>query len=385
MNSIKTFFFNKNSLIIVFFTFLLTEIATKFLQFSYVENFRVGVVVKVLFVIIYIGFILTNYKTVNKRVFYFVSVLGLYYLIINGLLEYNFYQIKKNLLFLSKYLFIFIVFDWYQYFTKAQKNKLFKIIENFIIINSVIIIIATLFEISIFKTYIGHLRFGYNGLMYMNSQSSFIYIFFMGVLIAKYLNTRTFKLKYILIPIAAILTGTKAIIIFLLLMFIFLFFKLKIYKNKYFYILPLLIASTWSKFIAPILVRKFEVLVSLYHKSGLLTMLLSRRDELLHEILTQMNDKINILFGGFPFYELRAELGIIDVFLFFGLLGGIYYLYNYYDLIIKDLIRFNNSYVYYFLSVVFIILFFSGNYFTNAVTAIYIIASIDKLKQLAHQ
>jgi len=386
MHNLKISYINKNLLLIVYFIFLFSEITTKFLEYLEFENFRVSVFFKVLFIGFYTIFFAVNFKKLNKKTVWFLSILFFLFLIgnLSSTISSSIAGIKGNLLYFVKYSFIFILYDFYKNFNQHQKNKLFKVIEIFIIINSIVIIIGVLFDLDFFQTYLRRERFGYNGLMYMNSQSSYIYIFLMAVYATKYNFTKIIKFKYILITVAAILTGAKAVYLFVLFMSLYFFFKNRLYTKLYTYAIAVLIILSWSKFVLPVVRSKFSILADLYDKSGLFTMLLSNRDIRLQEIMVTMSDKWNLFIGGLPFFEVRTEMALVDIVLFFGIIGTVYYLYNYYYFLLKELIQFNKFYIYYLFSVIFLILSFGGNYFTNAITAIYIIASIDKLKQLKY-
>jgi hypothetical protein len=84
----------------------------------------------------------------------------------------------------------------------------------------------------------------------------------------------------------------------------------------------------------------------------------------------------NYLFGGISDLSTRAQMGFIDVFYFWGIVGGIVYLYTYY----KSYLNFdlNNWKIYPFL-ILIVIVFLSGNFFENASVAIYLLILKERL------
>lgn len=372
-----------DALLVVYLLFLSSEILSKFLNHLDVGFSRVSVIVKVFFIIYFIILLLFKHHKANKKSFYAVGlivVLSLFGSCMNSL-SGGIQNIQYNLLYLSKYLFIFILYDFYSLFPRRSKDRLYKFIEAFLIFNSVLIIMAVIFQIDAFQTYLRGDRFGYNGLLYMVSQSTYIYIFLIAVYINQYVNTDKIKVKYILIIVASVLTGTKAILLFFILMFLYLFVRKKWYTNKYFYFIFILIALLLPV-IKEFAVLRLELLVLYYRENGIFTMLFSGRNYLFQEamfVVSNKLDTLSILFGGFPFYDLRTELGFVDVFLFFGIFGGVVYLYFYYKIVLKDIAKLRKSFIYYFLAALFLIVFLGGNFFTNAIISIYILVFLDRL------
>jgi hypothetical protein len=79
---------------------------------------------------------------------------------------------------------------------------------------------------------------------------------------------------------------------------------------------------------------------------------------------------VNYLFGGINNISLRPQMAIFDLVFVFGFIGASIYLFLYFKLLVifkKDI------YYKFFISILSVILFFSGNYFLNASVAIYIL------------
>ncbi len=386
---VLNYFKKTDALLVVFLLFLSSEILSKLLNHLDVGFSRVSVIVKVVFIIYFIILLLFKHHKVNKKSFYTVGLIVVLFLFGSWMnsLSGGIQNIQYNFLYLSKYLFIFILYDFYSFFSRKSKDRLYKFIEAFLIFNSVLIIMAVIFQIDAFQTYLRGDRFGYNGLLYMVSQSTYIYIFLIAVYLNQYINTSKVKVKYILILVASIMTGTKAILLFLALMSLFLFVKKRWYANKSFYV-TFTVATLFLTFIfKPIILPKIGLLLGYYKENGFLAMFFSGRNFLLEEVMYLVSNKLDIVsifFGGFPFYDLRTELGLIDVFLFFGVIGGIVYLYFYYKILLKDITQLRKPFIYYFLAALFLIVFLGGNYFTNAIISIYILVFLDRLI-LAHK
>jgi hypothetical protein len=69
---------------------------------------------------------------------------------------------------------------------------------------------------------------------------------------------------------------------------------------------------------------------------------------------------VNYCFGGVTDFTTKSEMGFIDVFYFFGLIGGLLFLWSYF----KSYLTFNfNRINVAFLSLLVIIIFFAGNFF----------------------
>ena len=115
-------------------------------------------------------------------------------------------------------------------------------------------------------------------------------------------------------------------------------------------------------------------------KQGLFSSIFSFRDHLLlGETLPYIQNNWkwpNYLFGGISDLSTRTQMGFIDVFYFWGIVGGIVYLYTFY----KSYIYFdlNNWKIYLFL-ILSVIVFLSGNFFENASLAIYLLILKERL------
>src|SRR5690606_3298016 len=107
---------------------------------------------------------------------------------------------------------------------------------------------------------------------------------------------------------------------------------------------------------------------------GFLTSLLSTRNKAFMEetlpFIQQQWSWLNYLVGGISDLETRSQMGIVDVFYFWGIAGGSLYLYMYY----KSFVTFKlNKVVLSLMITLFGLISLSGNFFENASVAIYML------------
>ena len=362
---------------IILAVFFLTEFLTKFLEYYGFEYHRIGVVFKVLFVII----ILLN-RVLPKSMFWQLSLLCVLFVISQVFIDYDlsFYEgVSKNVLYLSKYLFIFVVAAYFRYLklNSAEIDHLINVVFFLLWVNFVVILIGILFNIGLFATY-GPNRFGYNGLIHINSHSSYIYIFALIYVVYNYIKTKKYSANFWMIVLSALLIGTKTSYLFCGLVAVYLWFYYRIYKSLAFYSLAILLLFSGFIFqekLMSLFTTHYSAFVMLYNDSGIITALASRRNLILGETLALAFQEywvwINYMIGGGFFNEIRTEMAFVDLFLFWGVLGMFAYLKLYYNYVIKAFMF--HPFLRYAIFSLFIACFFGGNFFTNAVIAIYIV------------
>ena len=118
------------------------------------------------------------------------------------------------------------------------------------------------------------------------------------------------------------------------------------------------------------------------NKNGLLTAILSYRDKLLiNETIPFIDNNwliVNYFFGGINDISTRSQMGFLDLFYFFGLIGTTIYLYSFRCWFFNfKLSRINI----YFILILFFITFLSGNFFLNASIPIYMVILNKRLKK----
>ena len=119
---------------------------------------------------------------------------------------------------------------------------------------------------------------------------------------------------------------------------------------------------------------QYGIFNEIRRKEGLLSSIFSFRDDLFLEQTLPFIERNwtwpNYLFGGISDLATRSQMGFIDVFYFWGILGGSVYLYLYYKTF--KTFPLNKILLYMLLSLVLMV-FLAGNFFENASLAIYML------------
>ncbi len=274
----------------------------------------------------------------------------------------------------TKFLFPVFLFIYFNKNRVPHKSKeiLFFIFETILIFNGVLILLGLIFDVYWFQSYTGS-RFGFNGIFITTASSSYIYtialFYFLLTLKEKFL----IHWKSLFIILCCILTGTKVLYLAIgisLLIYITTFLDISVKKRR---ILLLTIASL---FIVGIYFFFFQygIFNEIRRKEGLLSSIFSFRDDLFLEQTLPFIERNwtwpNYLFGGISDLATRSQMGFIDVFYFWGILGGSVYLYLYYKTF--KTFPLNKILLYMLLSLVLMV-FLAGNFFENASLAIYML------------
>lgn len=273
-------------------------------------------------------------------------------------------------------IFLFLYFNKYNPDTLSVK-VIFKTFEIILYANSILILIGLCFDVHLFQSY-KWTRFGYNGLFITSATSSYIYTIALFYFLLKYKNEFFYKWNVILIILSSLLIGTKLMYFSVIgsgLIYLLFYVHLSSLYRKYFLVAFLFIIIICFYFFF----FQWGTFNEIRKEAGLLSSILSYRNDLFLEETIPFIDKnwrfSNYLFGGISNLNLRSQLGFVDVFLFWGLLGGVLYLYAFY----KNFVTFylNKSY-FYFILFLSIIVFLAGNFFENASVAIYLIVLREK-------
>ncbi|MDC9724100.1 MAG: hypothetical protein PSN34_15200 [Urechidicola sp.] len=247
--------------------------------------------------------------------------------------------------------------------------------EKVIIFNSLLIVIGGIFEIQLFKTYGG--RFGYNGLFVTSAAGTYAYLVALFYFLFKYKKKFIYDIKSIIIMISCLLIGTKSLYLGVgfVLMFYFILYTDKRQRilGLSFITISLIVAVYYALFI-------WDVFNSIWLNDGLLTSILSYRDQLFIDrtlpFIEANWSAVNYFFGGVNSISTRSQMGFVDVFYFFGIVGGFYYLWVYKSTFIKFKI---NRVSLLFLFLLCAIIFISGNFFLNASVVIYMLVVRESL------
>ncbi|MCF6297286.1 MAG: hypothetical protein L3J08_04760 [Flavobacteriaceae bacterium] len=277
---------------------------------------------------------------------------------------------------LGKYLFPIIL---YIFSDKITNNRtfLFNVFEKLIIANSILIILGFIFNIEMFQTYDGD-RFGYNGLLLTSATSTYVYIIsFFYFLTKNQQKILTKDKKFLFILISTLLIGTKSL--YISFFFISFFFAYKNIKPSYRH--PLLyVCFLGGSFLFYIVFYKIGMFSKIRESHGLLSSILSYRNELfINDTLPFIKQNWtfpNYLFGGVNDIETRTEMSLIDLFYFFGLIGGLWYLYIYY----KSYFTFKKNFtIKVFLFLIILISTLAGNFFFYSTIPIYLLILKERI------
>lgn len=274
----------------------------------------------------------------------------------------------------AKYLFPIALFIFFHRLSSKgqQWRLLFKTFQAILIVNSLLIIVGFIFDLKWFYAYKWG-RFGFNGLLNVSSTSTYVYIIGQMCYLLWYKVDFFKKWPTYLLIVASILMGTKGVILGLLFTFLayFLFYSnLSMKKKK----LILFVVIGFAILLFYIFFFRVGIFNEIREEEGLITSILSMRDELLlEEMLPFIKNEwnwINYLFGSYNDNLSRSQMGFIDIFYFWGLLGGLLYVYLYYKTFAIFKATPQNLYIVFAL---IIIIFLAGNFFENGSVAIYML------------
>ncbi|WP_410879096.1 hypothetical protein [Myroides sp. DW712] len=221
--------------------------------------------------------------------------------------------------------------------TPSTFSKALRLTLGVILVVCFSIILGLLFEITLFKTYRGGMRFGYTGLLHKSAAATY---FFIGSICLSFYYTHILKIWnswiFYFILGCSLLVGTKGIYLFNGLFILYMCWVNQGYKKKVFYLSILgATASIILLGISGVATQSstFQLFKSIYSEHGLLTSLMSFRNEIFVEKGTLYLEKWqweNYFIGG-KLPELGLfEMSLVDLYVFFGGFGLIYVLYLYY-------------------------------------------------------
>ncbi len=357
---------NKYFLAVFVLIFYLTEGVAKYYYYYDLERINSLKYIKGFAIIIFISYIIFYKK--SKSIFNYLSITILF---IVGQLFLKDSEIDFiNLTIILKYIFPLVLLDFaYLHFDKNTNIYFLRSFEFLIIINSILILFGFLFKIFLFKTYFGD-RFGFDGLFITSAGASYFYVITLFYLYVNLNKGKYYVLLFIISILSSILTGTKTLYLFIMMLFIY---HAIIKKNKF-----TIKNLTISAIVVLCLSILFFILESSYidfiKNEGLLTSIVSYRDKLLLNktipFITNHWSLSNYFFGGISKTTLRSQLGFVDLFFTLGLIGGFLYIYRYFKSLIKVII---NKDIIFILISISILIFLGGNFFFNATIAIYLV------------
>jgi len=237
-----------------------------------------------------------------------------------------------------------------------------------------------LFSIKVLQTYPGIHRFGYDGLIFAQNEASYIFIFAIATVYYRryYLHKKEIFFWIIIIP--SLIVATKAVYLFIVSLFLFhVVKKVSLKKVILFGGLFLLIGYfLFIKIINKIIINSYDVFIYMYNKGGLMNAVLSGRNSFveskLQPLIFDYWSLPNFFLGGQDVKAHYIEMGLIDLFLFFGFFGFIIYLFMYYKLF--SLIDFKKDFKIFFGLILLFIIATSGHFFESGIAGVHFIMFI---------
>lgn len=320
--------------------FFLGDISRKWAIALNLDFTRYTAVSKSIVIVLYLTTLLYFFKVFykipfTKTLINYSSILIFTYLISQLIINNHdsFYQrLTGNFIYFGRYMIWFLsLIVFFPLLTiKGSTTKHFKTFKMIFFANVVVIIVALVFELSLFKTYhMNSERFGYMGFYNTSNQASYYFILFLlYYYYLSFINQESrLKLVFFLVLVASLFVGTKKIYFFLILLCIFHGYKFCWYKKlkSYLYFGAIfLIMFLFKNEVLGFLSKKFDVLVEVYSEEGFLTAFFSFRNELLiqsYQFVISEWELLNYFIGGAKFYSIRPEFEVVDIYLIFGFFG----------------------------------------------------------------
>lgn len=285
-------------------------------------------------------FVLTFRKEI--KTYLWLIVLGVCFLIGQfSLIQFEIDALKNFGMFI-KHIYIFVLFFGFKKLAKEDSlTSLFLALKIIFLFVFASIILGFIFDIPEFRTY-GSNRFGYGGVLSKPSVTTyFIIMAFLFFEIFK----KKFKYSYVyllLCVLCTLISGTKASLLFLVFFFVYKFLSKDFKLNRTQLIVGLVsmfaIIISVFVFMKSTLQNTYNEFYKLYENEGVISALTSFRSRKFMEaveIYSQEWSWLNYLFGGKTGYYLNVEFDFVDLFIFFGIVGSIIYLWLYYKIIFK--------------------------------------------------
>lgn len=351
-------------------------------KFTYIT--KVGIAISLIIVII----IFTKH---SKHLKTYLTVFGLTIsCLVSILLSYELFVNREAVIYIqAQYFFgLIVMFFFFNYYKLLNIRYLMGVIEFLIVINFILIVAGYALDLDIFKTYYN--RFGYNGLFKSTSETSYFYVM---TFILYVIKKRVLKenIMIVLIICSSLLVGSKTIYLFLTLVGLY-------YLNHYlvarktiknlmsFYLFFALILTLIGIGFYKILLPMNSVLYKVFVENGIVTTFFSFRNVLAEDAFNLVKTNFNVLnylFGGIGYIPKTVELALIDMFLTFGILGSILFIW----FLILNLPKINDKHARFLMALVAIVIILRGNFFyypsvlyISIAIFVVILASINKNK-----
>lgn len=357
------------------------------------NTFLIGIkTIKTVFLVV---FSIVLLKEKNYKPFHKLGFLALLFILGQGTLMIKEYDFMLSCLpgavrDLSLYCFPIVFISFLNTINEAKTiDRLALLFEVLIVLVVVSTLLGFMFSINFLSTY-NQYRFGYLGLLPKSITATYFYI--SALVYTNYNISNNLKMKVLFgtTLLASLLVGTKGIYLFIPMLLSYNVIKHKYYLNRkfYFIVVPVVVALVcFQRLIFAFLQEKFVIIYSLYQQEGFLTSFMSLRDKIFFTNVEKYKhywEWYNILIGGRISAFTLFEMSIVDLFVFFGFIGMIYYLKTIYSLMMNKMVKPSQFYVF-SLSSIFFVSIFAGQFFINISAISYVIVAFyiirqDKLK-----
>ncbi|MEM6718256.1 MAG: hypothetical protein AAF611_02975 [Bacteroidota bacterium] len=390
----NTLFFVVLSTILLFLAF---DFTTKFSNVNSYKGFsRFSAIPKTLFEILLFVLLLKNFKKVKKHLWIvgalvLITALGL--LISNDTITRE--LVTSKAYDLNKYLYsFFFAFAILSLDEKKQYSITKSIVNIFIIIgiiNALCMLLGMFTDFETLRSYPYTKRFGYNGFFVKTSETSFMYILLIITTYYQYIQTKKLSIGLCCLFFMGIslLIGTK--IVWLMIMLIVATHFL-LHENKVIRIIAqtgivLLLTSIFLFYqaIEKMIINAFSFGPYIYDNHGFMAVLTSKRNILLNETMQYLSENgsfYNYLIGGINTREHGVQFEIVDILLFFGFLGLIFFSILVYRV-------YFNTYAGKLKVALFVafmlVVCFAGNFFTSIMCSIFAFVVFQHMKPTENQ
>lgn len=273
----------------------------------------------------------------------------------------------------NKFIFAFLLLPVLDYILSKEPvlfKKLVKIFYYLFIANIVLVFIGIALDSELVRSYPLRERFGFSGLIPKRNEATLFYV--LGLSLG-YIRFVILKKKegflFFIGIIGSLVLGTKGIYIFLIfLSFYHIRSNKKLLKTLFF---GVVIGCVLLIVILPN-TEMYTYYYSQYQRLGLMTMLLSGRDIIFFNEITNITNNwtiLNVLVGGQNQGQKIFEMDFIDLFFFLGLIGATAYLWLYKRYFFNR--RVKNEFQKFFIICYFFLAFFGGHFFASAVNGLY--------------
>lgn len=355
----------------------ISNLATKYAYYNQQSFYRYSLIVRTIFEVIMIFHLCLNLD--KKRLKIFIAIILLFYCFIFGQLIIQLPDIYESFITFNKYIYLFIAYLFSEEILSLpyrDKEKIYSLITKIFILNTVFILIGVIFNISIFKSFpTMSYRFGYNGVFMAGNEASYVIICGLSFFYYKCVYEKTNSRLFFFFLLGAMLSGMKAVYIFIILLSAFhLFSKMKlkqIIKYIGFILAPALLFTIYY-IQSQYFIKHTAFFQRAYQDHGLFYMLVSGRNTIMEKegsiILSQWTP-INYFIGGQQISKYIMEMSFFDLFFFFGLAGSVLYLILFYHLLMKGLMKYK-FFIFFFFALLSLA-FFGGHFFKSPTLAMY--------------